>query len=425
MKNVKCNGGEATIQECPWSDPDSDCASHLSDSIVYCTNRKPDEAVAEGTLRLLGATGAPSLDGVGRVEIYQDGDWGPVCSDSWATGSEAVACRAMGFSGVARSLVGTSCTSLDGVDYCGTAAPTLTSVACAGSEASLLDCQHRGASEARRERMAARRARGFEASGMVGIALARMLWSAEVFCAPADAVVIACQGAGQPRAEVVRWNLFRGSRARCKLFVQVTRRAPRRWSLSSCGRATACATDREALARRRGAIRFILLGLFRRALSWGVGAIDLRAEDSLPRADRNGLPCTSRLLLASRERRGARGVRQRAAPGRGAVPPAAPQGDGWAPVRRGVRAGRADLHGVQRDADPGRRRWEGVVPGSAAGRSHGGRSDSRANLGPLEGQAGAWRCYLEPQLIDPSSGQPRWSALAESGLRGAGVSLAR
>ena len=105
MKNVKCNGGEATIQECPWADPDSDCASHLSDSIVYCTNRKPDEAVAEGTLRLLGATGAPSLDGVGRVEIYQDGDWGPVCSDSWATGSEAVACRAMGYSGVARSLL--------------------------------------------------------------------------------------------------------------------------------------------------------------------------------------------------------------------------------------------------------------------------------------------------------------------------------
>ena len=90
MKNVKCNGGEASIQECPWADPDAECASHLSDSVVFCTNHKPDEAVSEGTLRLLGATGAPSLDGVGRLEIYQGSEWGPVCSDGWATGSEAV-----------------------------------------------------------------------------------------------------------------------------------------------------------------------------------------------------------------------------------------------------------------------------------------------------------------------------------------------
>ena len=164
MKNVKCNGGEATLQECPWSDPDSDCASHLSDSIVFCTNRGPNEAVAEGTLRLLGATGAPSLDGVGRVEIYQDGSWGPVCADGWSAGSEAVACRSMGFSGVQRSLAGTSCADVDGVNYCGATLPTLTHVACSGSESSLLDCQHRGASE--------------------------------VFCAAADAVTVACQGAG-------------------------------------------------------------------------------------------------------------------------------------------------------------------------------------------------------------------------------------
>ena len=123
---MKCNGGEASIQERPWADPDAEvphrslnsvplrlglsigetvrkektrvrepraspqCASHLSDSVVFCTNHKPDEAVAEGTLRLLGATGAPSLDGVGRVEIYQGSDWGPVCADGWSTGSEAV-----------------------------------------------------------------------------------------------------------------------------------------------------------------------------------------------------------------------------------------------------------------------------------------------------------------------------------------------
>ena len=312
MKNVKCNGGEATIQECPWSDPDSDCASHLSDSIVYCTNRKPDEAVAEGTLRLLGATGAPSLDGVGRVEIYQDGEWGPVCSDSWATGSEAVACRAMGFSGVARSLVGTSCTSMDGVDYCGTALPTLTAVACAGSEASLLDCQHRGASEVHRDG-----GLGREASGTTGLALDGKLGAAEVFCAPADAVVIACQGAGQlgPTWTAGGSPQTRGHRGwgpRCKLSAQVMRRAPRRWSLSSCGRTSAGHWLARPIVRHwRVAPGRPALFCFsrRRAFAWGVWTIDPRPEDSLPRADRNGHPCASRLLLASRGRRGARGVR--------------------------------------------------------------------------------------------------------------------
>ena len=81
----------------------------------------------------------------------------------------------MGYSGVARSMAGTGCSDVDGVNYCGAALPTLTHVACAGSELGLLECQHRGASE--------------------------------VFCAPADAVVVACQGAGDaqgaPAVELV------------------------------------------------------------------------------------------------------------------------------------------------------------------------------------------------------------------------------
>ena len=57
MKALKCTGVEATVQECAWSDPDAACMTHLSDSVIYCTSEKPGEAVAEGSLRLIGASG--------------------------------------------------------------------------------------------------------------------------------------------------------------------------------------------------------------------------------------------------------------------------------------------------------------------------------------------------------------------------------
>lgn len=48
----------------------------------------------------------------------------------------------MGYSGVARSMVGESCRSVDGHDVCGHVAPALSKVACSGSEYGLLGCAH-------------------------------------------------------------------------------------------------------------------------------------------------------------------------------------------------------------------------------------------------------------------------------------------
>jgi len=141
MKGAKCNGDEAAIQECPWNDPDAECMSHLSDSIVYCSNKASRDYTPEGTLRLLDQIGAPSITGVGRLEVYQDG-WASVCSDGWTEGSEEVSCRSMGFSGVARSMLGSSCRSVEGHDLCGHVAPSLSKVACSGSEDGLLGCAH-------------------------------------------------------------------------------------------------------------------------------------------------------------------------------------------------------------------------------------------------------------------------------------------
>lgn len=141
MKAPKCAGDEAALQECPWEDPDAECMSHLSDSVVYCSNKASRDYTPEGTLRLVDHIGAPSITGAGRLEVYQDG-WASVCSDGWTEGSEEVACRAMGYSGVARSMVGESCRSVDGHDVCGHVAPALSKVACSGSEYGLLGCAH-------------------------------------------------------------------------------------------------------------------------------------------------------------------------------------------------------------------------------------------------------------------------------------------
>merc|ERR550514_2472243 len=80
MKSAKCAGDESSIQECPWDDPDAECASHLSDAIIYCSNKASRDYTPEGTLRLIDGYGAPSITGVGRLEVYQDGTWGSVCS---------------------------------------------------------------------------------------------------------------------------------------------------------------------------------------------------------------------------------------------------------------------------------------------------------------------------------------------------------
>ena len=72
MKALKCTGVEATVQECAWSDPDAACMTHLSDSVIFCTSKKPGEAVAEGSLRLIGASG-PHYSGVAICKLRYGG----------------------------------------------------------------------------------------------------------------------------------------------------------------------------------------------------------------------------------------------------------------------------------------------------------------------------------------------------------------
>jgi len=164
MMAVMCKGHEGSLQECPFSEPSEVCLSHADDSVVYCTNRPAAEFTAAGQLRLVDLNGAPSINGLGRLEAFGGSSWAPVCSDGWTAASESVACGSMGFSGVARSLVATPCGDIDGGDYCGGQLPEMSSVVCGGGEASLLDCSYEA--------------------------------GADVFCSSEDNIVLHCSGAG-------------------------------------------------------------------------------------------------------------------------------------------------------------------------------------------------------------------------------------
>ena len=142
MASLACKGGELDIEECSSSEPDETCLDHSQDSIVYCGVGDNSGGFAEGTVRLLGSDNAPSIDGAGRLEIFRNGAWGPVCSSGFTVGAAAVACKAMGFAGVDPSNGVMPCANYRGENFCGNVAPHISEVACGGQETDLLACPH-------------------------------------------------------------------------------------------------------------------------------------------------------------------------------------------------------------------------------------------------------------------------------------------
>lgn len=164
-KDLRCSGGELDIVQCAWEDPTAGCEEHGLDSVVYCG--VAGARLPEGSVRLVADDGAPSIDGVGRMEMFWKGAWEPVCKDNFAAG--AVACKQMGFSGFLDSF---SCGAAGGKNYCAATAPRISEVACRGGEDDVASC-------------------AFEAGE-------------DVFCAPSEGVALRCAGEGNaqghPRA---------------------------------------------------------------------------------------------------------------------------------------------------------------------------------------------------------------------------------
>merc|ERR1712187_1056457 len=107
-------------------------------------------------------SGAPSLSGVGLLQVYMHGTWSSICGAT--PGALTVACKSMGFNSASTSgAVAEAKTNRD--------TPLIGDLSCTGSESSLLDCS-------------------FEYGEL------------DVFCAPSEAVVIHCSGDGDASGQL-------------------------------------------------------------------------------------------------------------------------------------------------------------------------------------------------------------------------------
>ena len=164
MADLRCTGSEWTIQECSWAAPDEACKSHSEDTIVYCAKAETAGKAAQGAVRLISHDGAPSIDGKGRPEVLMGDAWVPICSTGLSSGSAAVICKSMGFSGAAATGP-SSCAAFNGKNYCGSVAPGVSALTCSGSESEVLACPHEAGED--------------------------------VFCAPSESATVACVGDGE------------------------------------------------------------------------------------------------------------------------------------------------------------------------------------------------------------------------------------
>ena len=163
MADLTCKGGELDIGDCAYTSPSTSCLAHELDSIVFC-GMTSQAGASEGDVRLIDAAGAPTLDGIGRLEIYHQGTWGLVCGSGFTIGGASVACKAMGYVGAVASESNFNCRRDSGHDFCGDVSASFSEVVCSGQEANLLECPHE--------------------------------IDDNVFCAPEESVVIHCSGEG-------------------------------------------------------------------------------------------------------------------------------------------------------------------------------------------------------------------------------------
>lgn len=96
LSNVKCQGNESSVDQCPslgWGKTERHC-SHTSDTCLVCYNSRYQNS--EIALELTGS----QVPYAGRVKVRYQGVWGTFCSDEWQHEIAEVICRQLGFDGV-------------------------------------------------------------------------------------------------------------------------------------------------------------------------------------------------------------------------------------------------------------------------------------------------------------------------------------
>uniref|UniRef100_A0A8C3CIX1 Soluble scavenger receptor cysteine-rich domain-containing protein SSC5D n=1 Tax=Cairina moschata TaxID=8855 RepID=A0A8C3CIX1_CAIMO len=127
MDDVNCTGGEDTLLEClarPWGEHNCD---HGEDAGVVCS-----DAIIPEPARLRLVNGFHRC--AGRVEVFQDEEWGAVCDHGWDKKDAEVVCRQLG--------CGTALSASGEVHLgAGSLHTWLDNVSCEGTEQSLMKCR--------------------------------------------------------------------------------------------------------------------------------------------------------------------------------------------------------------------------------------------------------------------------------------------
>uniref|UniRef100_A0A8C4SAY1 Neurotrypsin n=1 Tax=Erpetoichthys calabaricus TaxID=27687 RepID=A0A8C4SAY1_ERPCA len=93
LDDVRCSGSERSLLDCSHSVLGQHDCSHSEDVGVQCV-------ILAGLLIRL-ADGESQKEG--RVEVFQNGQWGTVCDDGWTDRDATVVCRQLGFEGLSKA----------------------------------------------------------------------------------------------------------------------------------------------------------------------------------------------------------------------------------------------------------------------------------------------------------------------------------
>ncbi|XP_072166898.1 neurotrypsin-like [Diadema setosum] len=128
IATVSCSGYESGLLECWYSESTDFRCGHNEDAGVVCS----DGIDVEGKLRFAGG----STPREGRVEIYHGSEWGTIRDDpSWFTKDATMACRQLGFDGVAFTFAYVTQEVEQRPNH-------LSDVDCTGYESRIQDCSH-------------------------------------------------------------------------------------------------------------------------------------------------------------------------------------------------------------------------------------------------------------------------------------------